>query len=101
MMENKEIKEAVEELEVMSRSEKLRRKADLRLKAIRDEKAAMSLATKRGIEQGLELGKIEGEHNSKIEIAINMLKKNMRLEDIVEVTGLSIEEIEKLKEDKK
>ena len=101
MRDNKEIKEAVEELEVMSKSERLRRLADLRLKAIRDEKAAMSLATKRGLEQGIELGKIEGERNRNIEIAINMLNKNMKLEDIVEVTGLSIEEIEKIRGEEK
>ena len=31
------------------------------------------------------------------EIAKNMLKKNMQIEDISEVTGLTTEEIEKLK----
>ena len=33
---------------------------------------------------------------SKIEIAKAMLKKNMKLKDISEITGLSLEEINKL-----
>ena len=41
------------------------------------------------IEEGIEKGKIE--------IAKNMLKKNMPLSDIVELTGLTKEEIQKLK----
>ena len=94
--ENKEIKEAVKELEIVSRSERLRRIAELREKAIRDEQSAMALATERGVEQGMRLGEKNGEHNSKIKIAKNLLKKEMKLEDIAEVTGLSIEEIEKL-----
>ena len=54
MEENKDIKEAVDELTGMSKDEELRRIAELREKAIRDEYAAISLATKRGIEQGIE-----------------------------------------------
>ena len=95
--ENKEIKEAVKELEIVSRSERLRRIAELREKAIRDEQSAMALATERGVEQGMKLG----EHNRNIEIAKNLLKKEMKLEDIAEVTGLSIEEIKDLEKDEK
>ena len=45
-------------------------------------------------DEGWRDGKLEG----KREIAKAMLKKNMELEDISEITGLAIEEIEKLQE---
>ncbi len=95
--ENKEIKEAVKELEIVSRSERLRRIAELREKAIRDEQSAMALATERGVEQGMRLGEKNGEHNSKIEIAKNLLKENIDENIISRVTGLSMEEIENLR----
>ena len=41
-------------------------------------------------------GKAEGKAEGKIETAILCKKKGMPIEDIAEITGLSIEEIEKL-----
>ena len=88
MEENNDIKEAVDELTGMSKDEELRRIAELREKAIRDEYAAISLATKRGIEQGITQGKVE--------IAKKLLEMKMSMEDIKKATGLTEEEIEKL-----
>ena len=45
---------------------------------------------------GYDSGKSDGISNEKINIAKNMLKKNMPLEDISDITGLSIEEINEL-----
>lgn len=63
-----------------------------------DEEKAKSL--KEGIEagkaQGLQEGKAQGLQQSKIEIAKKMLSKGMPLDLIVEMTGLSEEEIKKL-----
>lgn len=63
-----------------------------------DEEKAKSL--KEGIEagkaQGLQEGKTQGLQQSKIEIAKKMLSKGMPLDLIVEMTGLSEEEIKKL-----
>lgn len=42
-------------------------------------------------------GLSEGENKKSIEIAENMLKKNMSMEDISEITGLAVEEINKLR----
>lgn len=42
-------------------------------------------------------GIAEGEAKCKTEIAKNMLKENVNIELISKVTGLSLEEIEKLK----
>ena len=52
-----------------------------------------------GFEDGEKSGIIKGTNKRNIEIAKNMLKKNMSLEDISEITGLNIENIKKLKID--
>ena len=48
MKENKEIKSIADTLEQVSGDEKLRRIAELKEKAILDEKAALDYATKKG-----------------------------------------------------
>lgn len=50
-----------------------------------------------GIEQGIEQGLKTGEKNKAIKIAKNMINKNIDINVISEVTGLSIEELENLK----
>ena len=54
MSENKEIKKAMNELQEMSEDEELRRLAELKEKAIRDEKSAKYRWTEEGIKQGIE-----------------------------------------------
>jgi predicted transposase/invertase (TIGR01784 family) len=49
-----------------------------------------------GIRIGMERGVEKGITNEKIEIAKKMMDKNMSIEDIIELTSLSKEEIEKL-----
>lgn len=85
MKENKEIKKANDEYEYLTGDAAERRLAFLRDKAIRDEKS---------IRQG---GREEGRKEKQIEIAKKLLRKGMKLEEIVEITELSKEEIEKLK----
>ena len=46
--------------------------------------------------EGLEEGIKQGSKEKEIEIARNMKEKNYPIEDIKEITGLSIEEIEKI-----
>ena len=89
MEENKNIKKAIDELEQVSGNARLRRIAELKEKYIRDEQSSIEYAQDEGFRQG--------EKKEKIEIAKNLLQKKMSIQDIVEVTGLSIEEIEKLK----
>ena len=50
-----------------------------------------------GIKQGMQQGLIEGEHKSMIAVAHRMLTKGMKINDIIEFTGLSLEEIQNLK----
>ena len=52
---------------------------------------------KEGIAKGIQAGKEEGEKNKQIDIAKNMLSKKMEVSLISEVTGLSENEIFKLK----
>ena len=82
---NEEIEKAKKELEKLAMNPEDRELYELRLKAIRDE---MNIRYS---------GYIDGKAERNIEIAKNLLKKQMPIQDIAEVTGLSIEEIEKLK----
>lgn len=89
MENNQEIKKAMNELEEMSEDEELRRLAELREKAIRDEKNGLRHAREEGIEEGIKQG-IE-------QVAKKMIKLNMTVEDIMNVTGLKEEEILQIK----
>ena len=81
---NEEIRKAMEELEKVSGNEELRRMAELRLKGLRDERAAIAYAEEKG------------EKKKQIEIAKNMLKEDVNIEFIAKVTGLTEEEIKKI-----
>ena len=65
------------------------------------ERYALDVALKemeeKGKSSGLELGIKEGKKEEKIEIAKNLLKENVDLNIISKTTGLSLEELEKLK----
>ena len=56
----------------------------------------LSEAKENGYTSGINDGISKGENKKSIEIAKNMLKKNTSIEDISDITGLSIEEINKL-----
>lgn len=89
MSENKEIKKAMNELQEMSEDEELRRLAELKEKAIRDEKSAKYRWTEEGIKQGIE--------TTLIKITKKLKEKNVPIEIIIETTGLSKEEINNIK----
>ena len=84
MSENKEMKKASEKLKVISEDEKMQRIAELRQKAIMDEKAAIRFATEKGIDIG------------KKEIAKKMKEEGSDYKFIQKVTGLTEEEIKEL-----
>ena len=85
---NEEIKEATIEVEKMSEDEKMQRLAFLREKAILDEKDIY----RAGIDKGEKNGRLE----EKIEIAKELLKIGMPIDQIVQATKLSKEKIEKI-----
>ena len=75
----------MEDLERLSKIKKLRRIAELKEKAIRDEQNALAHATE------------DGKRMKQIEIAKKLLlARKMPVEDIQEITLLTKEEIEKL-----
>ena len=92
MVDNKYVKKAEKELEYLSGDEETRRLAELREKAIRDELAAIAQARDEGKSEGI----IEGESQNTIKIAKRMLEKQIDIALIMEITGLTKEEIEKL-----
>ena len=51
-------------------------------------------AKQEGISQGISQGKIEGEKSKAMAIATNMLNKGLSIEEIIELTGLTKEELE-------
>ena len=121
MQENEQIKKANEEYEYLTGEEAERRLAFLVDKAKKDESNMIEGARQEGIEQGIEQGKKEGIEQGKkegieqgkqegrkqgieeglkkaqIEMAKKLLKKEMLVEEIEEITKLTKEEIEKLK----
>ena len=92
MKENEEMKEAKEKLEVMSEDEKMQILAELRLKAIRDEKAIKRFAIKEGMEQGIKQGIKQGRK----ETAKKMKEEGFDIELIKKITELTEEEINSL-----
>ena len=90
MEENENLKEAVEKLDRISEDEKMQRIIELREKAIRDEHAIYA----KGVDDGVE----KGAREEKIKIAKKLLKAKVGMEVIIETTGLTKEEIEKLQE---
>ena len=93
MGDNKEIKKAKEVLEEISKDKRERYLAELREKYILDQKAIEDA----GYDKGLKDGMSQGRKERNIEIAKNLLKLNMSIEQIKKVTGLTEEEIKKLK----
>ena len=53
-------------------------------------------AHKEGVKEGIDIGIKEGSKESKLEIAKAMLKKNMDINLITEITNLTVEEIKTL-----
>ena len=104
MKENENLKEAVKKLDNLSEDEKMQRIADLRQKAIMDEKAiyekgleiGLEKGIQRGMEKGIEKGIMEGSQKEKIEIAKKMLELKIDIETIAKATGLTEQEIEKI-----
>lgn len=75
------------ELEEINSDEELKRIIQIRQRAEREKLMEKAMAKEEGI--------FIGEARGKIKIAKELLKKGMKLEEIIEVTGLSKEKIKK------
>lgn len=63
------------------------------LKVYRDMRNTLDNTKKEGLEEGL----IKGERNKAMEIATKMKAKGFSVDDIVQMTGLSADEVKKIK----
>ena len=99
-MENKEIKKAKKVLEDISQNEKERYLTELREKYIMDQHAieahGFDKGLEQGISQGITQGIAQGIAQEKIEIAKKMKNKGSKIDEIIELTGLTEEEINKI-----
>ncbi len=93
MQRNEVIKKANEEYRYLTGEEEIIRLAELREKAIMDENTIRVA----GYQDGEKAGEKNGKMKKNIEIAKKMIKKDFDIETIVEITGLSEEEIKKFK----
>ena len=97
-MENKEVKKAKEVLAEISKDEHERYKAELRQKYIMDQKAVEEAGYDKGLAAGIQQGIERGIKQNQIEIAKKLLKKGTKLEEIIELTDLTKEEIYSIKD---
>ena len=113
---NEKVRRAVENYEVLTGDEEVKRLAEIRLMAKLEEKSALDCAREEGEERGKEIGRKEGEERGREigreegkaagrklgeeqkqkEIAQKMKKQKMPIKQIAEITGFSEEEIEKI-----
>ena len=101
---NEKVKRAVENYEVLTGDEEVKRLAEIRLMAKLEEKSALDCAREEGEERGKEIGREEGKEigikqgkeQNKREIVQKMKEQKMPIKQIAEITGLREEEIEKI-----
>ena len=86
--ENKEIKEAFEEYEVLTGDAAVKRLAELKRMSELEEHSALTVAKQEGIQEG------------KLSIIRNLLNSGMKLDEISKITGLSQKELNNLLDNK-
>lgn len=91
---SKIIKEAYGEYEVLTGEDEVKRLAEVRLMSKLEEESALSFVRDEWLKEGMDKGLKEGQKNEKIQIAKKLLKSNMSIEQIIEITELTREEIE-------
>jgi predicted transposase/invertase (TIGR01784 family) len=91
--DDKEIKEAYDYLQVISKDREKRMVYEARQAWLMDQRTREKVAREEGMREGIQ----EGAEKEKINIAKNLLSVGMAIADIAKVTGLMVEEIEKLR----
>ena len=92
MEKNENMKQAKEKLDNMSDDQVVRRLAELREKAILDEREAEYTGYSKGMRDGVQ----QGTTQAKKEIARKMKQKGAKVEEIMEITGLTKQEVGEL-----
>ena len=90
--ENKNVKKADKVLERISKDPKERERYEAILKAEFNQR----ISNQKFMDKGIIEGEARGKKQNQIEIAKKMLNKNKPIEEIIEFTGLTKEEIERL-----
>ncbi len=96
MKENKYLEQARRELEHLSGDPDFKRLLESRAGFLRDVDTKLHVAREEGKEEGKEEGREEGKRQKQIEIAKKMKLKDKPIEEIIDFTGLSKEDIENL-----
>ena len=89
------LSKAIGELEFLSQDTKTREIYEERLKAELDYNSGMADAFRRGEVQGKQEGILEGEFRNRLNTARVMKNKDFSQEEIMEITGLTIEDLMK------
>ena len=87
------IKKALNVLNVMNFSHSEREEYEAHLKWLRTEASGIKKAEEKSFAKGVAQGIEKGEFKRNIEIAKNLLIKKMNIQDIEEITGLTVKEI--------
>ena len=95
--ENKEIKKAIDTLDFISEDPKERERHNSIVMAEYNRLTSEHNFFEAGVEEGIEKGIEKGKKEGVLKTAKAMLKRNMPIETIMEITELTREEIEKLK----
>ena len=97
---NKYFQQARKELEYLSGDEAFQRIVEARARFLEDQEVQTRAARDEGLSEGKKIGETIGLQKGKTEmtfkIAKKMKDKNMPIKEIMELTGLSKEEIEKI-----
>lgn len=96
MEKNNDIKDAVIEVHEISKDEQLRRLAELKEKAIMDEKAIYKAGKLRGEKEGIS----QGELKKSIEIIKNLYSMNLPISQIAQAVDMSETEVKKIIDEK-
>ena len=96
MSENKFLKQAKEELAYLSGDENFKFLVEDRTRFLMDQAAREQKSFSDGKAEGKAEGLSEGEKKKQLEIAKKMKSKNIPIDEIIELTELSKDEIEKL-----
>ena len=106
--ENKNVKKAMENYEVLTGDAEVKRLAEIRLMSKLEEKSALLTEREAGREEGREegikegetkgikRGRKEGKEEGIKEVAKKLLKEKMPIKKIAEITGLSEKELKEL-----
>ena len=88
-LDNNELRKALEVIEVMNFRKAERDEYEGHLKWLMIQTSALNKMKRESLEEGREEGREEGTHEKAIEIATNLLKSGMSIENISAITGLS------------